>query len=210
MDLNKEIDELRKPATQAVSLITLFIILFSCLTLLFGLEYKNVTLYLKVVTILELIIIAISLLQYIRFINFKDEKLVNKKILKNYARFLTVVNIVGTYNVVFAFSNVFYFVALQNGIDLYEYWLLNFVTMLVCFLLFTLGGVFFTLNIKFLKKYINPKIQTVVGLLLMFVSQFIIIEKVIEYMLVPNIAESKFVILAVIVFIIVAYYMNTL
>ncbi|PHK48731.1 DUF5079 domain-containing protein [Staphylococcus edaphicus] len=44
----------------------------------------------------------------------------------------------------------------------------------------------------------------------MFVSQFIIIEKVIEYILVPNIADSKFVILAVIVFVIVAYYMNVL
>ncbi|PHK48730.1 DUF5079 family protein [Staphylococcus edaphicus] len=149
MNLNKSIDELRKPATQAVSLITLFIILFSSLTLLFGLEYENVTFYLKIVTIIELIIIGVSLLQYIRFINFKDENLVNKKILKNYARFLTVVNIVGTYNVVFAFSNVFYFVALQNDIDLYKYWLLNFVTMLVCFLLFTLGGVFFILNINF-------------------------------------------------------------
>ncbi|UQW81656.1 DUF5079 family protein [Staphylococcus edaphicus] len=210
MNLNKSIDELRKPATQAVSLITLFIILFSSLTLLFGLEYENVTFYLKIVTIIELIIIGVSLLQYIRFINFKDENLVNKKILKNYARFLTVVNIVGTYNVVFAFSNVFYFVALQNDIDLYKYWLLNFVTMLVCFLLFTLGGVFFILNINFLKNYISPKLQTAVGLLLMFVSQFIIIEKVIEYILVPNIADSKFVILAVIVFVIVAYYMNVL
>lgn len=121
MDINSEIDELRKPVAQLLSLFALFMVFFACLTFFNGLDYDKLPFYLKGITIIELIIIAISLLQFIRFIKFDNNDLVNKRKLKNYAKFLTIINVVATYNAMFAFSNVFYFMAIQNNVDLYGY-----------------------------------------------------------------------------------------
>lgn len=131
MDLNKEIDKLRKPATQIMSCIAVVIITFSALTLFYGLEYKNIPLYLKLPTLIEILIVILSLLQFIRLINFKNSENPNKILLKRYARFLTIINLLGSYNVAFAFNNVFYFVALQNNIDLYHYWLISTITIII-------------------------------------------------------------------------------
>ncbi|ETO50975.1 hypothetical protein Y001_12005 [Staphylococcus aureus MUF256] len=73
MTTKENIDTLRKPGAQALSLISLFLILFSCLTFFFGLDYERFPNYLKITTIIELIIIVISLLQWIRFIDFEKE-----------------------------------------------------------------------------------------------------------------------------------------
>lgn len=73
MTTKENIDTLRKPGAQALSLISLFLILFSCLTFFFGLDYERFPNYLKITTIIELIIIIISLLQWIRFIDFEKE-----------------------------------------------------------------------------------------------------------------------------------------
>ncbi len=74
MNNTKEnIDTLRKPGAQALSLASLFMILFSCLTFFYGLDYERFPNYLKITTIIELIIIIISLLQWIRFIDFEKE-----------------------------------------------------------------------------------------------------------------------------------------
>ncbi|CAC7223122.1 lipoprotein, putative [Staphylococcus aureus] len=66
MTTKENIDILRKPGAQALSLASLFMILFSCLTFFFGLDYERFPNYLKITTIIELIIIVISLLQWIR------------------------------------------------------------------------------------------------------------------------------------------------
>ncbi|RIM73606.1 DUF5079 family protein, partial [Staphylococcus arlettae] len=55
MNINNEIDELRKPATQIISLFALFMILFTGITLFNGLEYRNLPFYLKSITVIELL-----------------------------------------------------------------------------------------------------------------------------------------------------------
>ncbi|PTI27703.1 DUF5079 domain-containing protein [Mammaliicoccus vitulinus] len=194
MDINSEIDELRKPVAQLLSLFALFMVFFACLTFFNGLDYDKLPFYLKGITIIELIIIAISLLQFIRFIKFDNNDLVNKRKLKNYAKFLTIINVVATYNAMFAFSNVFYFMAIQNNVDLYGYWLLYVVTMVISFALWSLGSILVWIELPRLQKYISGKTKSFIGLGLLLVSQFIYIEKIIEYILVPDIAESKFAI----------------
>lgn len=77
MNLNNEIDELRKPATQIISLFALYMILLTAATLFNGLEYRNLPFYLKSITVIELLIIIISLLQFIRFFNFENSKQLN-------------------------------------------------------------------------------------------------------------------------------------
>nr|WP_263314535.1 DUF5079 family protein [Mammaliicoccus sp. Marseille-Q6498] len=192
MNINNEIDELRKPATQIVSLFALFMILFTCLTFFNGLDYDRLPFYLKGITIIELIIIVVSLLQFIRFIRFSNGDLVNKRKLKNYAKFLTIINVVAPYNACFAFSNLFYFMAIQHHVDLYGYWLLYVITMVISFALWSLGSILIWIELPRLQKYISGKTKSFIGIGLLLISQFIYIEKIIEYILVPNIADSKF------------------
>ncbi len=96
MTTKENIDILRKPGAQALSLISLFLILFSCLTFFFGLDYESFPNYLKITTIIELIIIVISLLQWIRFIDFEKESA--QKYKKIYVRFLVIINVLTTVN----------------------------------------------------------------------------------------------------------------
>ncbi|HDA9419484.1 TPA: DUF5079 family protein [Staphylococcus aureus] len=163
MTTKENIDTLRKPGAQALSLISLFLILFSCLTFFFGLDYERFPNYLKITTIIELIIIVISLLQWIRFIDFEKESA--QKYKKIYARFLVVINVLTTITVVFALCNLYYFAAVQNHYDLFNYWLMGSISIIISYLLLTA------------------------------LSSFIYIEKIIEYILVPNVVESKFIII---------------
>ncbi|PTH34710.1 DUF5079 family protein [Staphylococcus arlettae] len=194
MNLNNEIDELRKPATQIISLFALFMILFTGITLFNGLEYRNIPFYLKSITVIELLIIIISLLQFIRFFNFEKRKYKNNRLLKNYAKFLTVINVVSTYNAAFAFCNLFYFMAIQNNIDLYHYWLLSTTSMFICFTLWTVGTILLFIEMPKLEQYVNGKVKTLLGLGLTLIGSLLYVERIVEYILVPNIADSKFLV----------------
>ncbi|WP_323703699.1 DUF5079 family protein [Mammaliicoccus sp. Dog046] len=205
MNINESIDELRKSGIQILNLITLFTILFSCLVFFNGLEYKYFPNYLKVITIIELIIVFMNLLQFIRFISFDEQFQINKVLLKRYAKFLTFNNILGSYNFVFVFSNVFYFLAAQHYVDLYKYWLLDFVSLIISFSLFTIGMIFMFVHFSFLEKIIKPKVQTLLGLIFMFLAQGIYVMKIIEYIYVPNIADSKFIVLGTTFLVMIAF-----
>ncbi|WP_436874934.1 DUF5079 family protein [Mammaliicoccus lentus] len=194
MNINNEIDELRKPATQIISLFALFMILFTGITLFNGLEYRNIPFYLKSITVIELLIIIISLLQFIRFFNFEKCKYKNNRLLKNYAKFLTVINVVSTYNAAFAFCNLFYFMAIQNNIDLYHYWLLSTTSMFICFTLWTVGTILLFIEMPKLEQYVNGKVKTLLGLGLTLIGSLLYVERIVEYILVPNIADSKFLV----------------
>ncbi|MEB7693587.1 DUF5079 family protein [Staphylococcus epidermidis] len=195
MKLNSAIDELRKPATQVVSLFALFMILFSGIAFFYGLDYDKLPDYLKIITLIEVVIIFISLLQFFRFVNFDKSKNVNKKTLKKYAKLLTIINIIGTYNAAFAFSNVFYVMAIQNFVDLYHYWLLSTVSMIISFTFWTLGSILMFIEMPKLEQYINGKRKTFIGIGFVLLAQLLYVERIIEYFLVPNIADSKFMIL---------------
>lgn len=195
MKLNSAIDELRKPATQVVTLFALFMILFSGVAFFYGLDYDRLPDYLKIITLIEVVIIFISLLQFFRFVNFDKSKNVNKKTLKKYAKLLTIINIIGTYNAAFAFSNVFYVMAIQNFVDLYHYWLLSTVSMIISFTFWTLGSILMFIEMPKLEQYINGKRKTFIGIGFVLLAQLLYVERIIEYFLVPNIADSKFMIL---------------
>lgn len=195
MKLNSAIDELRKPATQVVSLFALFMILFSGIAFFYGLDYDRLPDYLKIITLIEVVIIFISLLQFFRFVNFDKSKNVNKKTLKKYAKLLTIINIIGTYNAAFAFSNVFYVMAIQNFVDLYHYWLLSTVSMIISFTFWTLGSILMFIEMPKLEQYINGKRKTFIGIGFVLLAQLLYVERIIENFLVPNIADSKFMIL---------------
>lgn len=108
---------------------------------------------------------------------------------------LTIINIIGTYNAAFAFSNVFYVMAIQNFVDLYHYWLLSTVSMIISFTFWTLGSILMFIEMPKLEQYINGKRKTFIGIGFVLLAQLLYVERIIEYFLVPNIADSKFMIL---------------
>lgn len=167
---------------------------------LFGLDYERFPNYLKITTIIELIIIIISLLQWIRFIDFEKERA--QKYKKIYARFLVVINVLTTITAVFATCNLYYFVALQNHYDLFNYWLMGTISIIISYLLLVIGGMFTLLKLPKVTKRWGGKTKTHFGLLLTALSAFIYIERIIEYILVPNVVESKFVIMVSIIIIV--------
>ncbi|HDG6341893.1 TPA: DUF5079 family protein, partial [Staphylococcus aureus] len=176
MTTKENIDTLRKPGAQALSLISLFLILFSCLTFFFGLDYERFPNYLKITTIIELIIIVISLLQWIRFIDFEKESA--QKYKKIYARFLVVINVLTTITVVFALCNLYYFAAVQNHYDLFNYWLMGSISIIISYLLLVIGGMFTLLKLPKVTKRWGGKTKTHFGLLLTALSAFIYIERI--------------------------------
>ena len=165
---------------------------------LFGLDYERFPNYLKITTIIELIIIVISLLQWIRFIDFEKE---SAQKYKKYARFLVVINVLTTITAVFATCNLYYFVAVQNHYDLFNYWLMGTISIIISYLLLVIGGMFTLLKLPKVTKRWGGKTKTHFGLLLTALSAFIYIERIIEYILVPNVVESKFVIMVSIIII---------
>ncbi|HCY0278741.1 DUF5079 family protein, partial [Staphylococcus aureus] len=164
MTTKENIDILRKPGAQALSLASLFMILFSCLTFFFGLDYERFPNYLKITTIIELIIIIISLLQWIRFIDFEKESA--QKYKKIYARFLVIINVLTTITAVFATCNLYYFVAVQNHYDLFNYWLMGTISIIISYLLLVIGGMFTLLKLPKVTKRWGGKTKTHFGLLL--------------------------------------------
>ncbi|WP_323703702.1 DUF5079 family protein [Mammaliicoccus sp. Dog046] len=205
---NKNIDELRKPVSQVLSLFALFMIFYSSITLMSGLKYDDLPLHLKLTTFIELLIIVLCLLQFIRFINFDKDKNQNNKIYRRYSKFLLIVNILATWNTIFAFNNLFYFIAAKHNANVYDYWLFGFMSMLICFILGTVGAVLMTQRFNKIEKLIGVKVKTFIGILLIFLSQFIYIGKIIEYNLVPEVADSKYLILGSIALIFAAKFIN--
>ncbi len=106
-----------------------------------------------------------------------------------------------TITVVFALCNLYYFAAVQNHYDLFNYWLMGTISIIISYLLLVIGGMFTLLKLPKVTKRWGGKTKTHFGLLLTALSSFIYIEKIIEYILIPNVVESKFVIMVSIIII---------
>ncbi|HDK5169573.1 TPA: DUF5079 family protein, partial [Staphylococcus aureus] len=82
-----------------------------------------------------------------------------------------------------------------------NYWLMGTISIIISYLLLVIGGMFTLLKLPKVTKRWGGKTKTHFGLLLTALSSFIYIEKIIEYILVPNVVESKFVIMGSIIII---------
>lgn len=200
------IDDIRKPAGQALNLFALFMIFFTSITLFNGLDYEDIPLYLKISTLMQLIIIIISILQWIPFvkINHTSSKLKKKK----YAKFLSIINVLSCVNAILAFNNLFYYMGIQHNVDLFEYWLRNTVTMIMSFLLLSIGALMMLNEGKIIARFANGKTRSKIGLLALLLSKFIYITKFIEYLSIPNVADSKFLVSGSILLIIPLHFVT--
>ncbi|WP_323703696.1 DUF5079 family protein [Mammaliicoccus sp. Dog046] len=193
--INEVVGRFRKPLTQIMSIVTIFILLLSTLTVQTGVGYKYVPNYLRIITLIEIIVVLISFIQCFRFVSFDENFQINKVLLKRYVKGLTILNVIGTLTPVYALTNLFYINAVQHFVDLYFYWLVGMISMTISFLLFIVGVAFMYHSFPKIDKYMSGKTKSFIGLGITFTSFLIYIEKVIEYILVPNVGDNKFIIL---------------
>lgn len=97
---------------------------------------------------------------------------------------------------------------IQHNVDLYEYWLHNTVTMIMSFLLLSIGALMILNEGKIIARFANGKTRSKIGLVTVLLSKFIYITKFIEYLSIPNIADSKFLVSGSILIIIPLHFVT--
>ncbi|WP_341775015.1 DUF5079 family protein [Staphylococcus hyicus] len=206
MNEKNAINSLGGNTSLVISILGFVIIGFTSITLFNGLDYENIPLYLKISTLIQLIIIIISILQWIPFVKINPTSSELKK--KRYAKFLSIINVLSCVNAILAFNNLFYYMGIQHNVDLYKYWLHNTVTMIMSFLLLSIGALMMLNEGKIIARFANGKTRSKIGLVTVLLSKFIYITKFIEYLSIPNIADSKFLVSGSILIIIPLHFVT--
>ncbi len=128
---NKEIDvyhSIRKPATQFTALFTLFLIGFTSLTFIFGLDLKNTPIYLIVSTIVQFVVIIISFIPL-----YFERKPSQFRLYIKRLSFFSIVCALSMYNATFAAYNIYFYLAAQNGIYLFNFWIIGTLAMTISY-----------------------------------------------------------------------------
>ncbi|MBX5319266.1 DUF5079 family protein [Staphylococcus caprae] len=178
----------------------LFLILgYASLVFLFGANIEDMYLGSRIFLIVQIIIIVISVIQFKDF--FKYENIDNKFKVKKYAKFLTIINILSTYNVIFMFHNIFYVLSLQSKYNLENFWLITTTIVLLFCILDLISNLFILIELPRVEKVINGKLKSKLGIIFKLLAQLIFVEKVIEYFTLPYYLDNKFTIMVSIIII---------
>ncbi|WP_412519197.1 DUF5079 family protein [Staphylococcus simulans] len=188
-------ESLRTPGTQVLSLLTLFLMLFTGLMFFFGLKLENIPKYLFISTSIQIIIALAGFIPLF----FREKPKVYKKFIRRLSIF-AVLCVVSAYNTTFATYNIYFYLAAQHGIDLFKFWIIGTLTMLICFG-FQLIQQFILYRDpeKFNGKSEKDRFFNKMIYLLVFraLRYLVIVQKIIEYFMIPNIADSRFTIMLV-------------
>ncbi|AMY05699.1 DUF5079 family protein [Staphylococcus condimenti] len=192
--MNDAYKKLRNPLPQ---LLGAFSILFSSLGFVqyfYSLTIERTPLYLLITSIL-IIIISIACF----FVLFLPQPK-NHEDMKKSAFKLMVLDVLALYCIVIGLYNVYFFLAAENGVDLTIFWIVGIITMFVGLLSF-IYGIYLLINTPFWLKD-KKKDEQIFGkaitiIILFLFSLVVVIQKIIEYFTIPNINESKFMILGI-------------
>ncbi|MFW3611083.1 DUF5079 family protein [Staphylococcus caprae] len=199
MSTSELLDDIRKPGAQILSIFLLLILSYASLVFLFGADIKDMYIGLRIFLIIEIIIIIISVIQFKDFFNY--ENIDNKLKVKKYAKFLTTVNILSTYNAIFMFHNIFYVLALQSKYDLEKFWLITTAIVVIFCVLDLISNMFILIDVPFIEKFLDNKLIAKLGIIFKVLAQLIFVEKIIEYFTLPYYLDNKFTIIASIIII---------
>nr|WP_259666608.1 DUF5079 family protein [Staphylococcus caprae] len=172
---------------------------YASLVFLFGANIEDMYLGSRIFLIVQIIIIVISVIQFKDF--FKYENIDNKFKVKKYAKFLTIINILSTYNVIFMFHNIFYVLSLQSKYNLENFWLITTTIVLLFCILDLISNLFILIELPRVEKVINGKLKSKLGIIFKLLAQLIFVEKVIEYFTLPYYLDNKFTIMVSIIII---------
>ncbi|AMG61173.1 DUF5079 family protein [Staphylococcus lugdunensis] len=197
MSTSEWIEDIRKPAVQIISFFLLGFIGLSFVVFIMDAKIEDMYLGLKISIVAELLIILIGIIMCKDFFNYSYVNDLNK--VRRYTKFLTIINVVGTYNVIFVTHNVFYTLALQYEANLEKVWLWSFLLVVSFCIVDAVSNVFILIKLENVEKIISGKTKSMIGIILKLFAQLIFVEKIIEYMSVPASDENRFMILASII-----------
>ncbi|MGN5883128.1 DUF5079 family protein [Staphylococcus simulans] len=201
--MNAAYEKLRKPMPQIVGSATLIPLAMSGSQYFYGLTIYSTPLYLSITSLLMLLIIVSTFLICV----FRKPK--NHENMKRKALILLILNILAMYSFIFALYNVYFFLGSREGVDLFKFWIVGSLTMAICISAFIVGIILLHRTPNWLKgKELKDKVDSkiVVIIVAFAISLIVVVEKVIEFILIPNINESKFVILVIAGLILISYY----
>lgn len=190
LDKNSELNRLRKPTTQILNILTLVFILFSCITYSYELTLSTTPSHLIVTTILEFIIILIGLIQLL-----ERKKNDNGSRLKNKAKRYLTVGVLSAYLTLLSFYNIYFFMGIEQGFNLTSYWFVGFVTFLIC----SCAHIFSLVLMISTPKW--PKNKMAIIMMLKAIAILFYVQKIVEYIMIPNVSESHFIFLLMILLI---------
>lgn len=193
MSTSEWIEDIRKPAVQIISFFLLGFIGLSFVVFIMDAKIEDMYLGLKISIVAELLIILIGIIMCKDFFNYSYVNDLNK--VRRYTKFLTIINVVGTYNVIFVTHNVFYTLALQYEANLEKVWLWSFLLVVSFCIVDAVSNVFILIKLENVEKIISGKTKSMIGIILKLFAQLIFVEKIIEYMSVPASDENRFVII---------------
>ncbi|PNZ56780.1 hypothetical protein CD149_12590, partial [Staphylococcus condimenti] len=201
--MNAAYEKLRSPMPQILGSGTLILLTMACSQYFYGLTISETPEYLVITWVFMFLVSISTFLIYI----FRRPK--NHESMKRKALVLFVINILAMYSFIYALYNLYFFLAIRVGIDLFKIWFVGTITMILCILSFIFGVILLHKTPSWLKgKNHKDKVESkiLVITILFGISLIVVVEKIIEYIVVPNINESKYIVLVMIGLILISYY----
>ncbi|MCD9066722.1 DUF5079 family protein [Staphylococcus pasteuri] len=179
--MEESLKKLRKPTTQVVNVLSLIMILMGLVQYFYSLTIESTPIYLIITTVIEIIVILFGFTQL-----FEKETDIELKTAKRYL----IIGCLTGYTTYLSFYNAYFFMAEENNYDLSKFWIVGFVFLLVCASAHICKLLLMASNASWVKgnKYIWIMVLSVI-------ASTIYVQKIVEYILIPNVAESHFVII---------------
>jgi len=190
---NELMDDIRKPTAQIISIFLLCMIGVSFIVFIDDAKLTDVYWGLRISILFEILIAIMGIIQFKDFFNYSNINDLNK--VKQYTKFLTIVNVLCTYNFIFVAHNLYYTLALQYETDLEKIWFWSIIFVIIFCAIDAVSNVFLLIDLGNLEKFISGKTRSMIGIILKLFAQLIFVEKIIEYMSVPASDENRFVII---------------
>ncbi|EJE13213.1 DUF5079 family protein [Staphylococcus epidermidis] len=193
--MEESLNRLRKLAIQVVNIFSLLFIFFAYVQYQLDLTLERTPRYLIITTVLALVVNLLGLFQFF-------EKKIDNPI--NKAKRYLIVNILSLYVSYLTLYNLYFFVAAEHHYYLDKYWYIGFITLLFC----TTMHILSVLLMRFSPKWLKYD-KRIVIIILKTIASLIYIQKIIEYIIIPNIANSHFVFLVSILYIFACNFLVT-
>ncbi len=193
--MEESLKKLRKPTTQVVNVLSLTMILMGGVQYFYSLTIENTPFYLIITTLIEIIIILFGFIQL-----FEKKDNIDLKTAKRYL----IIGCLTGYSTYLSFYNAYFFMAEENKYDLTKFWVIGFLFLLLCASAHICKLLLMASNPSWLKgnKYIWIMVLSVIAFT-------IYVQKIVEYILIPNVAESHFVIIVSMIMIFVGNSLAT-
>ncbi|MCT1926854.1 DUF5079 family protein [Staphylococcus pasteuri] len=193
--MEESLKKLRKSTTQVVNVLSLIMILMGLVQYFYSLTIENTPFYLIITTLIEIIIILFGFIQL-----FEKKDNIDLKTAKRYL----IIGCLTGYSTYLSVYNLYFFLAEENKYDLTNFWVIGFLFLLLCASVHICKLLLMASNPSWLKgnKYIWIMVLSVI-------ASTIYVQKIVEYILIPNVAESHFVIITSMIMIFVGNSLAT-